>query len=79
MKMMELEITVFKSTGKFYTNCIIETAEIPIFDDRFKACIFVNLPVNTISNDEYVIVRDTGKYDTQFHQRLFTGKELKSK
>ena len=72
---MELEIIMFKETGKYYTSCIVKSEEnIPIYDDRFDKYIKDNLPA-TING--YVVVRDTETMEG-FHLHMYTTYQLKN-
>ena len=71
---MELELVVFKESGKYYTSQVVKSDEdIFLFKDEFKQFISDNLPAR-IENG-FVCVMDGEENDT-FHIALFRISEL---
>ncbi len=71
---MELELVVFKESGKYYTSQVVKSDEdIFLFKDEFKQFISDNLPAR-IENG-FVCVMDGEENDT-FHIALFRINEL---
>lgn len=72
---MKLHITIYKSTGKYYTDTVVECSEnIPLWDDRFRAFIKKHLPVSQ-SSGGYIVVQDVAG-ESGFHNCLLTYDEL---
>ena len=71
---MELELVVFKESGKYYASQVVKSNEdIFLFEDEFKQFISDNLPAR-IENG-FVCVMDGEENDT-FHIELFRINEL---
>lgn len=71
---MEIEITVFKNSGKYYTNDIVKSdTDIWLFKDEFKQFVKDNLPAKI--SEGFVTVRDT-KDNQSFHIALYRYEEL---
>ena len=71
---MELELIVFKESGKYYASQVVKSNEdIFLFEDEFKQFISDNLPAR-IENG-FVCVMDGEENDT-FHTALFRINEL---
>lgn len=74
---MRLEITIYKDTGKWYTDCIAEHQEdIPLWKDDFLIFIAENMPTSSV--DGYVVVRDMpdGCNEQSSHNVLFKCSEI---
>jgi|GEM_PF-3226398 len=74
---MELQIEVYKDTGKYYSSHIVRCdCDIPFFDDRFVQFVKNNLPADI--GEGYIVVTDTPRAeDSQsFHRRLYKYSEL---
>ena len=71
---MELELIVFKESGKYYTSQVVKSDEdIFLFKDEFKQFISDNLPARV--ENGFVCVMDGEENDT-FHIALFRISEL---
>ncbi|MDF2530863.1 MAG: hypothetical protein K0Q65_444 [Clostridia bacterium] len=65
---MEIEITVWKASGKYYTSGTARCDEdIPLWDDKFKVFVANNLPAR--HGEGYVTVADKDD-DQSFHYAL---------
>lgn len=72
---MELEVTVYKESGKYYTSSIIRSEkEIPLWKDDFKVFVANNLPA--LYSGGYVTVADTKDDCEGFHHALYKFDEL---
>ena len=64
---MEIEITVFKESGKWYTSAIAKSdTDIPIWKDEFKQFIKNNNPADI--KEGFIVTRDIGN---GFHSALW--------
>lgn len=71
---MEIEITVFKNSGKYYTNDIVKSdTDIWLFKDEFIQFVKDNLPAKI--GEGFVTVRDT-RDNQSFHIALYKYEEL---
>lgn len=71
---MELEITVYKGSGKWYASHVVRNEEdIHNFKEEFLKFVFQNLPARV--TDGYVVVKDVG-VDQSFHNSLYLYNEL---
>ena len=72
---MEIEIIVFKNSGKYYTSEIVHTEkDIPIWTEEFKQFIKDHNPANI--GEGYIITKDADRFVTGFHVRLWTYNEI---
>lgn len=72
---MEIEIFVFKNSGKYYTSEIVHTEQdIPIWSEEFKQFIKTHNPANI--GEGYIMTKDTDRYGTGFHIALWTYNEI---
>jgi hypothetical protein len=63
---MKIEIMVFKPSGKYYTDEVVENEkDIYLFEDEFKKFVYMNLPAKMDS--AYIVVRDVNEGDQSFH------------
>lgn len=71
---MKIKIVVYKATGKYYTEGIVESGnDIPLFKDEFKEFVKNNLPAKI--GGGYVTVEDM-EDNQSFHQALYLYNEL---
>lgn len=71
---MKIKITVYKASGKYYTEEIVENnTDILLFENKFKQFIKDNLPARV--NGGYVVVEDVGE-NQSFHKALYKYDEL---
>ena len=71
---MEIEILVFKESGKWYASQTVKNdIDIPLFKDEFKEFIKKNLPANI--GEGYVVVLDKGEHQG-FHMRHYKYNDL---
>lgn len=72
---MEIKITVYKESGKYYTDTIAKSeTDIPMFKQEFKKFVIDNLPAKL--RNGYVIVEDVDIEKQSFHQGLYKIDEL---
>ena len=72
---MEIEITVYKPSGKYYTSNIVNSdKEIPLWDDKFNEFVANNLPA--IYSGGYITVADTKDDCKGFHSALYRFDEI---
>ena len=71
---MKIKITVYKASGKYYTDETVESdVDIPMFKDDFKKFIRENIPARI--GEGYITVEDVCD-DQSFHQVLYLYNEL---
>lgn len=71
---MEIEILVFKESGKWYASQTVKNdIDIPLFKDEFKEFIKKNLPANI--GEGYIVVLD-GNNNSSFHMRHYKYSDL---
>ena len=72
---MEIEIIVFKNSGKYYTSeTVYFEQDIPMYKEEFKQFIKDHNPANI--GEGYIITKDTDRFDTGFHIALWTYNEI---
>lgn len=72
---MEIEITVYKGTGKYYTSGkASHDEEIPLWNDKFDEFVANNLPA--FVSGGYVTVDDVDDACKGFHCHLYLYDEL---
>lgn len=75
---MKINITMFKSSGKFYADQTAESKEsFKMYEDDFLKFIYDNLPAS-LSNG-YVVVSNADPDSQEFFEGLYITNELKSK
>lgn len=71
---MELRITIYKGSGKYYTDEIVKNEEdLHIWTEEYKEFLRKNLPT-TYSNG-YIVVEDIGE-NQSFHNALYKYEDL---
>jgi hypothetical protein len=71
---MEIEIIVFKNSGKYYTSDTVKSElDIWLFKDEFRQFVKDNLPAKI--GEGFVTVRDT-RDNQSFHIALYRYDEL---
>ena len=69
---MEIEIVVFKESGKYYTSSIVRHEEnIPLWEDSFKSFVRDNIPAKL--GEVFVVVNNLGD---GFHTHLWKYNQL---
>lgn len=69
---MEIEIIVYKNSGKWYTSEVVNSdIEIPMFKDEFKQFIKDNNPANI--GEGFIVTKDLGN---GFHDALWRYEEI---
>lgn len=72
---MEIEIIVFKNSGKYYTSEIVCTErDISIWTEEFKQFIKDHNPANI--GEGFILTKDTDRFNTGFHIALWTYNEI---
>ena len=72
---MEIEIIVFKDSGKYYTSEIVCTErDISIWTEEFKQFIKDHNPANI--KEGFILTKDTDRFNTGFHIALWTYNEI---
>lgn len=73
---MEIEIIVFKNSGKYYTSeTVYSEQDIPMYkDEEFKQFIRDHNPANI--GEGYIITKDTDRFNTGFHIALWRYNEI---
>lgn len=71
---MKIKITVYKASGKYYTDEIVENIEdIPMFKLEFNKFVRDNIPAKI--GEGYIVVEDMSD-NQSFHQGLYKYNEL---
>lgn len=55
---MKFRVTVFKDTGKFYAEDIVECETVPVYREEFKKVLKKNLPADI--GEGFVVINDEG-------------------
>ena len=72
---MEIEIIVFKNSGKYYTSdTVYSEQDIPIWSEEFKQFIKDYNPANI--GEGFILTKDTDKFNTGFHIALWRYNEI---
>lgn len=73
--MMEIDIVVYKESGKYYSNnVVVSEVDIPLYSDDFIPFVVKNLPARVEGG--FVVVRDANDDNGTFHEALYRMDEL---
>lgn len=72
---MRIKITVFKKSGKYYTEEVVESdKELRLFENEFQVFVYENLPA--LITDGYVVVNNDDCEDDNFYESLYKFMDL---
>ena len=72
---MEIEIIVFKNSGKYYTSeTVYSEQDIPMYKDEFKQFIRYHNPANI--GEGIILTKDTDKFNTGLNIALWRYNEI---
>ena len=72
---MKIKITVFESSGKYYTESIIECLDdIPMWETKFEEFIKENNPANI--GEGFILTEDLCDQNQYFHTALWKYEDI---